>query len=389
MSPEVEIAHAAREEIELASQNAEQDCRLPTELIRKLGQKGLFTMMIPTDYGGTQREPQESLDMIEALAYADSAVGWCAMIYTTTALLGSFLPERWAREIYGINESGGTYDCPIGAGAAAPSGRGKVVDGGISVTGRWAWGSGSHHADWICGGALIEEEDGDVRRHANGEPAVYVMFFKQEEVQLHTNWNPSGLRGTGSVDFEVRDVFVPEARWTVLGASRRQVDAPLYRFPFFGYFAAAVASVPLGIARRAIDDFETLARAKVPTANKSTLSTSSITQIEFGQAESLAQGSAHYLRSVVQQAWQRINSDGSATLEDRRALRLAASQATLMATQAVDKLYNAAGGSALQGDVSLQKHFRDIHAATQHRMVSPEILRMAAAVRLDDQPGQL
>ncbi len=389
MSPEVAIAHAAREQIERASQNAELDCRLPTDLIKNLSQQGLFTMMIPAAYGGTERAPQESLDMIEALAYADSAVGWCAMIYTTTALLGSFLPEHWAREIYTISANNGVYDCPIGAGAAAPSGHGKVVDGGIRASGRWAWGSGSHHADWICGGALIEEGNGDIRRHPNGEPAVHVLFFKQDEVQLHSNWNPSGLRGTGSVDFEVSDVFVPEDRWTVLGASRRQVDAPLYRFPFFGYFAAAVACVPLGIARRAIDDFETLARTKVPTANKSSLSTSSIAQIEFGHAESLAQGSAHYLRSVVQQAWQRINTEGSASLEDRRALRLAASQATLMATQAVDKVYNAAGGSALQGDISLQKHFRDIHAATQHRMVSPEILRMAAAVRLDNQPGQL
>ena len=380
---EADIAYSLQAEIEAAAADAEDNCRLPTEMIHTLAERGLFAMVIPEQYGGTQRSARECMEMIDALSYIDSATGWCAMIYTTTAMLGSFLPEDWAKKVYGISKEGDNFQCPIGAGAAAPSGNGQVVDGGIRASGRWAWGSGSHHADWICGGTLVEK-DGELVRHPTGDPAVHVLFFPKDEVKLHTNWNPSGLRGTGSVDFEVNDVFVPDGRWTILGASRRQVDATLYRFPFFGFFASAVACVPIGIARRAIDDFVDIAQNKVPVAASSTLATASIPQLRFGEAESLVLGAKDYLFSTIDRVWERIVETGKATEEDRRHLRLAATRATLMCTEAVDILYNAAGGTALQGDCSLQKHFRDIHAATQHRMVSPEILRMASAVRLTE-----
>ena len=259
------------------------------------------------------------------------------------------------------------------------------MDGGVVVSGRWAWGSGTHHCDYICGGTTVQDGD-DIRRFPNGEPMVHVMFFARDQVELQDNWDPSGLRGTGSVDFEVHEQFVPEGRWTVLGHSKRQVDSPLYRFPFFGYFAAAVASVPLGIARRALDDFADLSRGKVPAATTSTINESPIVQLEFAQAESLVQAAHEYLYGTVAAVWAKVAGGQRPVTEDRRRLRLAASQATLMSAAAVDKLYNAAGGTSLQGHCSLQKHFRDIHAATQHRMVGTEVMRMAAAARLTDDP---
>jgi len=387
-TPELEIATAMREDIEAVSAQAEQQRHVPGEIIHQMAARGLFAMTIPETYGGAQRDALDSLEVLEQISYADSAVGWCGMIYSTTAVLGSFLPERWGREVYTVRRDGNLVDCPLTAGAAAPSGKGKVVDGGIVVSGRWAWGSGTHHCDWICGGTLVEE-DGELRRHANGDPVVHVMFFEKDDVALLDNWDPSGLRGTGSGDFQVTEQFVPDGRWTELGSSRRQVDAPLYRFPFFGYFASAVACVPLGIARRALDDFDDIARGKVPAAKTSTINELTLTQMEFGQAEALIQGAHRYLYSAVGEVWDKVCDGQKPSLDDRRQLRLAASQATLMCTAAVDKLYNAAGGTSLQGHCSLQKHFRDIHAATQHRMVSPEILQMAGAARLSDEPAPL
>ena len=93
-----------------------------------------------------------------------------------------------------------------------------------------------------------------------------------------------------------------------------------------------------------------------------------------------------YLYSTVEEVWEAVASGGPPNTDQRRQLRLAASQATMMCASAVDILYNAAGGSSLQGHCSLQKHFRDIHAATQHRMVGSEVMRMAAAARITDDP---
>ena len=379
----LDIAANQRSYIETCSVTAEKDCRLPVELIRRLAGEGLFAVTIGERYGGLELPALDSIKVLEQLAYADASVGWCGMIFCTTAHLGSFLPEPWGEEIFGVTGQAGTYDCPLAVGAAAPMGKGKVVDGGIRVAGRWPWGSGSHHANWICGGTVVEE-NGELIRNPGGDPTVHVMFFEKSQVTLHDNWNPSGLRGTGSVDFEVKDQLVPEGRWTVLGASRRQIDSPLFRFPFFGYFAAAVAAIPLGIARRAVDDFDALARGKIPTAKQNTLSKSSITQLEFGRAESLVEAAHTYLYCKVDEVWQMVSNGEKISLEEKRQLRLAAAQSTIMCADAVDLLYKAAGGTALQGDCSLQKHFRDIHAATQHRMVSPELLRLSAAARLTD-----
>lgn len=383
-SLQLDKAKALRADIEAGAGAAEAQRRVDAQLIDKLNTAGLFAMNIPAAYGGAQLPALASLQVLEELAYADSAVGWCGMIYSTTAVLGSFLPEQWGHAVYGSMKAGdGFVRSPLSAGAAAPSGKGKAVDGGVVVSGRWAWGSGSHHCDWICGGTTVQEGD-DVRRFDNGEAKVHVMFFERDQVELKDNWDPSGLRGTGSVDFEVHEQFVPEGRWTVLGESKRQVDDPLYRFPFFGYFAAAVACVPLGIARRALDDFDDLSRGKIPAATTSTINHSAIVQLDFAQAEALVEAAHHYLYGAVERVWDKVAKQQRPSTEDRRQLRLAASQATRMSAQAVDMLYNAAGGSALQGHCSLQKHFRDIHAATQHRMVGSEAMRMAAAARITD-----
>jgi len=391
LSPQLDAARALHDEIGTYSASAEENCHVDPALIQRLCQEGLFATPLPEHLGGSQLAPLETMKLLESLSYSDSAVGWCAMIYTTTAMLGSFLPEDWAKTVYGPTEQQGGIHRPISCGAAAPNGRARIVDGGVEVTGRWQWGSGSHNADWISGGTLIEEpgsQDGDnIRRSPEGAPLVHIMFFEKEAVTLHNNWNPSGLRGTGSVDFEVKNLFVPEGRWTVLGQSRRQIDGPLYRFPFFGYFASAVAAVPLGIARRAVDDFVDIAQGKTPLLSNTRLSESEICQLDFARAESLVAGAHHYVYGALNALWEKIESGERATMEDRRQLRLAASQATIMSAEAVDLLYNAAGGSSLQGDCSLQKHFRDIHAATQHKMVSPDLLKLSGAARLSNGPA--
>ena len=142
--------------------------------------------------------------------------------------------------------------------------------------------------------------------------------------------------------------------------------------------------VPLGIARRAVDEFRLLATKKTPTGAPGTLSQSPITQLTFGEAESMMEAAQTYLLGKVDAVWQKVVAAERVTVEDKRQLRLAASQATKLSAQAVDLLYHAAGGTALQGNCLLQKLFRDIHAATQHRMVSPELLRLAGAASLDE-----
>ena len=152
----------------------------------------------------------------------------------------------------------------ITGGFAAPVGGPTPLDGGgLAVTGRWAWGSGTRHCTAIGGGCLLTGADGRPHPRADGLVAPFV-FFEPAQVELLDTWHVAGLRGTGSTDYEVHDAVVPEGRWAQIGATPPRVDGPLYRFSFFGMLALGVASVALGLARRGLDELVALAGGKVP-----------------------------------------------------------------------------------------------------------------------------
>lgn len=375
---ELACARSLAADISARAEEGERARQVPEDLVRRMQQAGLFETCVPASCGGRERTAAEVLRLIETVSHADGAAGWLTMIYGITAVTAAALPADWAGRIFG-----GRSPCPLVAGATAPTGKARRVDGGLEVSGRWAWGSGTAHADWISGGVLVQSGDG-VETGESGHPRVHVVFFEADQVRRHDNWDPSGLRATGSVDFEVEGAFVPEGRWVVLGESPSREAGALYRMPFFGLFAAAVAAVPLGIARRALDDFTELARRKIPAWGRSTINESSLVQLDLGRAEALVEGARRSLEHVVDEVYRRVAAGESATLEDRRQLRLAASQAAAWACDAVDIVYDAGGGTSVLGTCPLQRHFRDVHTATGHRMISRVPMRLAGALRLTD-----
>ena len=244
--------------------------RMPEDLARRMAAAGLFRMLVPEAYGGGEVHPQVFFDTLAETGKADGAVGWVLMIGATTGLMAASLPEPWSRRLYADHPDN------ITSGVTAPLGRAVPVDGGMRVSGRWPFGSGSQISQWICGGSLIME-DGAPRQGPHG-PQSLLMFFPREEVTIHEDtWFTSGLCGTGSHDIEVDDVFVPDGRWVELGR-RARVDAPLYRFPTLGLLAIGVSAVAIGIAERAIQTFIALATEKVPTGSRRSLADRSSTQ---------------------------------------------------------------------------------------------------------------
>lgn len=367
--PELDFVRECAPEISALSEEIELARRVPREIVEKLRTKGIFSMTVLKAHGGTERDIRDSMAVIEALSQADASVGWCAMIYLTTATAASSLSSQWAKTIMALGKP-----CAITAGSAQPGGRGKKVAGGMEVTGRWSWGSGIHHCDLICGGTLIE--DGSEKQQ------VHIVYFEPDQLTLYDNWNPSGLKGTGSVDYSVEGAFVPEGRWTILGGSPRRSAGVLSRIPYFGMFASCVACVPLGIARRAIDDFCELARIKVPTGGNRSIHHSSIVQLDLGRAEALVASARYHLFGAMGDVCDKLSEGHRLTIDDVRSLRLAASQTALHCAQAVDIVYHAAGGSAPLPECSLQRHFRDVHTATQHAMVDRRFLGQSGAARL-------
>ena len=252
----LDTARSFAGELRARSEEIEQHRTLPRDLVDSLAHAGMFRFWVPADYGGAQVSVATGLDTFIELARHDAATGWCTFIANTTALLAAFMEPEQARAVFGPPDA-------ITGGFAQPMGRARVVDGGLAVTGRWQWGSGTQHSTMVGGGALIVGDDGAPSARHDGLRGAFV-FFDPSDVEFFDTWHVVGLRGTGSCDYAVRDAFVPEGRWADMGNRVRRIDAALYRFSFYGLLAAGVACTAIGIADRAVEEFKALAAVKTP-----------------------------------------------------------------------------------------------------------------------------
>jgi len=347
------------------SDEAESLRRLPAELVGLLAEGGFFKLGLPDEYGGAEVDPLTFIDVIDELARHDSAAAWCSMIASTTAPMAAYLPAADAAEIYGGDP------LTVTGGALAPSGTGTAVEGGFVVSGRWQWGSGTQHCQWICGGTIIDSSD------------FRLVFFPAADVELLDTWYSSGLRGTGSTDFMVDELFVREGRAVPIGQGLPpRIDRPLYRFPLFSLLSLAVASVCLGIARRAIDEVVELAEAKTPAFSSRRLAKSTMAQVEIARAEAALGSARAFLVDEVGRTWAEVLAGREISLDHRGRIRLASTNVGVRCAEAVDLAYNTGGGSSVYATSPLQRCFRDIHTATQHLMVSPRAYEIYGRQRL-------
>ena len=368
------------------AEEAERGRRLPRDVATRMAEAGIFRMGVPRSLGGSESSLPEILETVEALATADSAAAWCAMIGATTGILAARLPGGWAQEIYGRNP------LAITVGAIAPSGRAvPLVEGGVRVTGAWRWGSGIHVADWVVGGTLFPAREDTAAGDADSagaktggvakSPDVKIVFFRRQEVDIADDWHTSGMRGTGSSSFRVEGVRVPHGRWASLEEEPREAG-PLYRFNVWSLLALGVAAVPLGIARRALEEFLALAAEKVPTGSRRTTSERAVVQRQVAEAEAAISASRAFFYESTAAAWATAASGGELSIAERAHLRLAATHAAHRCAAAVDLLYHAGGGSSVYEASFLQKAFRDVHVITQHLVVADRSMELLGRLRL-------
>jgi len=350
----VEAAEHVQELVEAHADRAEQGRRLPKRLVQALRDAQLFRMCVPNEYGGPEADPITMVSAIEKVAIADGAAGWCTMIASTTSSMSLFLEPEFARQIYGDPKviTGGVY---------APNGTAVRVGDGWRVTGRWQWGSGSQHCNYLTGGSVTDD----------GE--FHLMFLDIADVTIHDTWYTTGLRGTGSNDFSVDGAHVPMGRSVQPLLSTRQVDCDLAAFPNFSLLAAGVAAVSLGVARHAIDEFTELAQGKRPLFSSRTLSMSGSAQAELAKAEATLRSARAFLHDELAQAWDQARLGDRIDVPTRARIRLACVHAAQSAATATDVAYTLAGGSSVFESSPLQRCMRDAHVATQHLMVSPRL----------------
>ena len=348
--------------------------RLSSEIALAFAHEGFFRALVPTAYGGLEVHPLVFIEMLKQISIGDGAAGWNVMIGATTGLLSASLPERGAQEIYGSNPN------VLTVGVTAPAGRADITDDGFIVSGRWPFGSGCENAQWLCGGCLLFQEGVQVADD-KGHPAIRLMLFKSDQVQIENTWDVVGLCGTGSHHFNVSKVFVPNHRVVILG-SRPHIHKPLYQFPLLGLLALGVGSVALGIGWRAYDEFVQLATTKRPAGSSRALAERTLVQSTVAHAKATLQSAEALIKEVVSTSWGFAQQGKRLSTALKADLRLAAANATHSSVAAVDSLYEAGGGSAIYAGSPLQRCFRDVHVTTQHIMVAKPVYAVAGRVEL-------
>jgi indole-3-acetate monooxygenase len=342
------------------------DRTLPPILVDAMHAAGLFRMWVPRDLGGAELDPLSFLTVIEELARLDGSVGWCAVIPAGYARLAGALAQDVAREIFQGSGRG------LLVGTLNPTGKAVAVPGGYQVTGRWNYGSFIAYGEWILGNCITQDAAGP-RRAEDGSPELRLCLFPRDAATVFDIWHVGGLRATGSNDFEVTDLFVPEAYTIRLQEFQPPPlrPGPLYAIPMTSTFVSCIATVALGIARAAIEALIEIASSKTSAGSATVLRDKALAQADMARAEALLRSGRAFLFDELGAMWNNAVAGRSISLQERAQVRLAAVHAAQCAIQATDLMYQLGGGASLFQGGRLERCFRDVHAAGQHVAVSP------------------
>src|SRR5215468_3537315 len=370
--PVVQAARALRSVIRGHHDELEREQRLPKALVEELHAAGFYSLVIPRELGGQQVDPLTYLRVVELLAEAAGSVGWNIANNSIGQLVTLGLPDEGVQEIYAH-----AADTVIAGTAVQGGGKATPVDGGYRVTGRWPFGSGCRESSWMLGSFQILDGD-QPRRSPDGTSTYWRGIFARSEAQLvEGSWDVAGLRGTGSFDWTVEDVFLPERRTMVhagvpLDNQWSRWSGVTYALPSQAWVGPHHSSVITGIARAGINALIELAIEKTPRGRVGLLCENPQVQDAIGRADAMLNAGRVYRSATIAEMWKTIAAGGETTREQRARCRLAAVHAADCARGAMDLMYRHGGSTSFERESRLAECWRDLHVVGQTVTIAPE-----------------
>jgi indole-3-acetate monooxygenase len=354
----IETAKAIAPIVAKHSEEGERERRLSRPVLDALREAGLLRMMTPRSLGGLETDPVTRALVVEEIGRHDSAAAWTLENPLDWAFFCARLPDEGAEEIY----SGGA-DIVIAAQFGRPL-HATSTHGGYRICGRAPFVSNCLDADWISSTVLLDPDE-----HPDGDPEMRMVYFPRQQCEIIDTWYVMGMRGTGSNDICVKDIFVPESRTFPMTPEFDpgfHYHGPLYRLPLVGVAATGIPTPMLGVARRAVDTVRDLALNKTPVASSGLLKERSLAQMQLGKAEAVLRSGRLLLLDTVKEAWQRCLTGQPHSLEQKADLLLAGSHAMSCAVQAVELACSIAGTTAFRVTSPLERCFRDVQTMRHH-----------------------
>ncbi len=362
LTPDPVVLEQARKlapAIEAEAEACERKGTMPESVVDALRASGLFSIMVPRSLGGSEVSAVTALAVFEELTAADASIGWSHMANVSTSAFSAYLGDDAAEAMF----SGAPA---VMAGQFSPKGPAVPVDGGYQVQGRYAFGSGTGHADWVGGGTV--EMDGQSPKMVDGRPIIRAFFVPRSEVEFLGGWDVMGLVGTGSFDYAISERVVPPGFTFEITNPQQHRGGSLYGLGVMGMTSIGHSGFALGVSRRAIDEVVTLAGRKQRLGHATNVAGIERFWYGLGAVTAKLKSVRALLFETFATAQQQIEAQGTLDDELRLGIRQATTHSAHVSAEVVDFAYHWSGADGIRPG-SLQRLYRDTHASTQHIFV--------------------
>jgi 3-hydroxy-9,10-secoandrosta-1,3,5(10)-triene-9,17-dione monooxygenase len=335
---------------------------LPPESERDLHEAGLFRILQPKRVGGSEFDYVALVDVADVIGRGDASVAWNLVnLASHHWMLGMF--DQLAQDLVWDKDP----DALIASSFVFPAGRARKVDGGYLLRGNWPFSSGVGSSEWNMLAAIVSTDD-----EADGIE-YRIFLLNSSDTRIIDTWNASGLKGTGSNNVDVNDVFVADAMTLAvkdLAGGPTPGSAvnpnPLYALPVFALFPYVLSGVALGNAQACLDDYIDVARHRASTYNRTRLGDLQSTQIKIAQASAKIDAARLIMRATCIDAMADAKCGHIPDMAAKTKSRRDGAYSVNLCTEAVSLLFSASGARGLFTSGALQRQFRDAHAINSH-----------------------
>ncbi|MAG29928.1 MAG: hypothetical protein CL908_03420 [Deltaproteobacteria bacterium] len=377
----LERAREAAEIVEAGARLAEQERSLPQATVDALTGAGAFSCLAPEAVGGLELDPLRAIELIEEFARQDGSAGWCAGIgAVTTGIVAAGLPDAGASRVFGQNGFG------ICAGGFTPRARARRTSGGYRISGRFPFGSGCSHADWMVLTAVVSDKE-EVGEWDQDEDEVRSLCVPKSSVTLHDNWDAAGLQGTSSNDYEVRDLVVDEDHsFRIFKGWKARRGGSLYRISAVTFAYMAHLGFALGVGRRALEDVAARAHAAQRYGSGVLLRDEGSFLREHAHELAKLRSARLLAFDAYGELWESVSRGDDPSLLERARVAAAVVHVYRTAANAADFAFRSLGASVLYRSDPIQRCFRDIRAGMQHIVASEVVMERVGRVELGVAP---